>query len=256
MIFRKVFSYGYALTVVLLLLYMVICGAGAADIPRHVATIPVPREDADGKERHAETLADPARAKARLVFLGDSITEMWRADDAGKPVWEKYWAGYDAVNLGIAGDRTEHVLWRIEHGALDGMAPRLVVLLIGTNNSGQSREEGSKYRCTAQQTADGIKAIIEKIHAKCPGSKILLMGIFPRTENEDPSNLQNIEINKIISKFSDGANVRYMDIGKRFVKPENNDPTIMLMPDLLHLNTDGYKIWAEAIAPVVKELMK
>ncbi len=230
--------------------------AAPADIPRHVATTPVARTDAEGKERHEETLADPARSSARIVFIGDSITDMWRADDAGKPVWTKYWAGYGAVNLGVAGDRTEHVLWRIEHGALDGMKPRVVVLLIGTNNSGQSREVGSNYRCTAQQTADGINAVLQKIRAKCPYAKILLMGILPRTESEDPSNVQNMETNKIISKFADGTTVRYMDIGKRFVKPENNDPTIMLMPDLLHLNTDGYKIWTEAILPVIKEWLR
>ncbi len=235
---------------------VLICAAGAAELPSHIATIPVPREDSDGKERHAQILADPARSAAKLVFLGDSITEMWRTDDAGKPVWDKYWTGCGAVNMGVAGDRTEHVLWRIDHGAFDGMKPKLIVLMIGTNNSGQSREEGSKYRCTAQQTADGIKAIIVKLQAKCTGVRILLMGILPRTENEDPSNLQNIETNRIISKFADGVNVRYMDIGKRFVKPENSDPTIMLMPDLLHLNTDGYKVWAGAIAPVVKEMMQ
>ncbi len=227
----------------------------AADLPVHVATTPVERPDAEARERHAETLKDPARATAKLVFLGDSITEMWRNDEAGKPVWNQHWAKLGALNLGVPGDRTEHVLWRIDHGALDGLKPKLVVLMIGTNNAGHAHEPGG-YRCTARETADGIRAILLRIRAKCPAARILLMGILPRTENEDPANVQNLATNAIIKDFADGKTLVYLDIGRRFVNPANGDANLGLMPDLLHINTDGYRIWAEAIAPIVAEALE
>lgn len=239
----------------LLLLILSATIAIAADIPLHVATTPIPRADAEGRERHEETLKDPARATAKLVFLGDSITEMWRNDEAGKPVWDQHWAKLGALNLGVPGDRTEHVLWRIDHGALDGLKAKLVVLMIGTNNAGQVNEPGG-YRCTAQQTADGIRAILQRIRAKCPATRILLMGILPRTENEDPANVQNLATNAIIKDYADGKTIAYLDIGKRFVNPANGDANLGLMPDLLHINADGYRIWAASIASIVAEALK
>jgi lysophospholipase L1-like esterase len=221
----------------------------------HVATTPLARTDADWVERNAALNALSKTSDAQLVFLGDSITQLWEADDAGKKVWEKYWAPLKAANFGISGDRTEHVLWRLNHGNLAGMRPKLIVLMIGTNNAGQQEEEPN-YKCSPQQTAQGIQAILEKLKTVCPTAKVLLLAIFPRGEEDtDKVRLQNDKVNAIISTFADGKRVHFMDIGSKFMKP-NGDLSVVNMPDMLHLSTEGYSIWATAIKEKVSELMK
>ncbi len=229
--------------------------APGSDVPLHVATTPVPREEPEWRERVEALNALSKEKGVRVAFVGDSITEMWALDDVGKSTWEKYWAPLGAANFGIAGDRTEHVLWRLDHGNLDGLSPRVIVLMIGTNNAGQQFEDGG-YRCTAEQTADGIRAIIGKLKKKCPGAKILLMAIFPRGEEEsDPARRQNDATNDLIRGLADSKTVFFMDIGKRFLKP-NGDGEVTIMPDMLHLSDKGYRIWAEAMRPVVHDLLR
>ncbi len=228
----------------------------AGEVPKHVATTPVPQTEyaADWLETHAECNLQNEQKHSPLVFLGDSLMQMWQKDDNGKPSWNTYWAPLKALNYGIAGDRTEHVLWRLDHGALDGLQPKLVVLCIGTNNAGQ-QFEGTDYRCTPQQTADGIRAILQRIRAKCPGSKILLLAILPRGEVEsDPARKLNEATNALIKDAADGKQTFFLDIGTKFLKP-NRDGDVTIQPDLLHLSAKGYQIWAEAIAPTVKELL-
>lgn len=231
--------------------------AQSAEIPKHVATTPViqTEETADWLESHRELNELSAKTESQIAFVGDSITEMWERDDNGKPTWKKYWAPLKATNFGHHGDRTEHLLWRLEHGNMDGLHPKLIVLLIGTNNSGQQYEPGG-YVCTAQQTADGIAAIIQKLKQKCPTAKILLLAIFPRGEDpSDPIRKQNEATNALIKKFADNTTLFYLDIGTRFLKP-NGDGDVTIQPDLLHLSAKGYQIWAEAIYPTVVQLMK
>lgn len=237
-----------------LLLCLFVTGIVAADIPLHVATIPIPRQETECLERHESFNAISRKGEAKLVFLGDSITQLWDAEDTGKPVWEKYWAPLKAANFGISADRTEHVLWRLDHGNLDGLKPKLIVVLIGTNNTIQQEPNG--YKCTAEQTADGIKAIIERLKIKCPTSKILLMGIFPcQDENEHPFRIQNEATNTVIKNYADEKTVFFMDIGKKFMNSYGN-LNVMNMPDMLHPSGEGYKIWAESIAPTVRKLMQ
>ena len=229
----------------------------SAEVPSHVATSPVPRDDG-WKKRHESFNVISKEGKAPLVFLGDSITQGWGG--AGKEAWAKYWAPMGAVNFGIGGDRTEHVLWRLDNGNFDGLKPKLVVLMIGTNNTGhkgrpQKELNGAIYDCTAQQTADGVRAILDRLHAKTPDTKVLLLGIFPRgASSEDSYRKQNEETNALISKFADGQKVHFMDIGKTFLG-EGGSLSKEIMPDLLHLSTKGYDMWSEAIASKVKELM-
>jgi lysophospholipase L1-like esterase len=227
--------------------------AFAADPPRHVATTPVPRTD-EAAERHAKTLADPARAGARIVFLGDSITEMWAADDAGRPVWERVWKPLKALNLGVAGDRTEHVLWRLAHGAVDGLDPRVVVLLIGTNNAGQVHEPGG-YRCTAVEQADGIRAIVGEVQKRCPRAVILLHAILPRGDDVDPIRPQNEAANALVKPLADGKRVRWVEFGSRFFSPGTTDVSLAWSPDQLHLNTKAYEVWASVLQPLVTEAL-
>jgi lysophospholipase L1-like esterase len=177
-----------------------------------------------------------------LVFVGDSITDGWRG--GGKTVWQKHFAPYKALNLGISGDCTQHVLWRMKNGELDDYKARLFVIMIGTNNGGDS----------APDVATGIQAIIKEIKTKQPFARILLLGIFPRSENPDPARIKNDEVNKLIAKFEDGKSLKYLDIGDKFL---NADKSMSkdIMPDFLHPNLKGYEIWAKAIDDVVRQML-
>jgi N-acetylglucosamine-6-sulfatase len=216
------------------------------------ATTPVPRPEPAMQARHAQFNAISQKGEAELVFLGDSITQGW--EGAGKQVWEQKWAPLKAANFGIGGDRTEHVLWRLENGNFDGLKPKAIVLMIGTNNTGHQKPDG--YQCSAQQTAEGVKAILDKLKAKCPGAKILLLAIFPRgADGNDAFRKQNEATNTIIKSYADEKAVFFMDIGAKFLQPDGT-LTTEIMPDRLHLSEKGYDIWADAIEGKVKELMK
>jgi lysophospholipase L1-like esterase len=180
---------------------------------------------------------------AELVFLGDSITAGWKGQRA---MWDKAFGAYKPVNFGISGDQTQHVLWRLENGELDGIKPKAAVIMIGTNNSGRDSAEG---------IARGVTKIVEYIHKKSPNTKILLLAIFPRGEKPNPQREKIKKTNEIIAKLDDGKNVFFLDIGDKFVEA---DGTISkeIMRDYLHLTAKGYQLWADAIAPKLAELMK
>ncbi|MEZ5386425.1 MAG: platelet-activating factor acetylhydrolase IB subunit [Prosthecobacter sp.] len=229
-----------------------------AEPPKNLATSPQPREGGWVK-RHESFNEISKKGEAQLVFLGDSITQGWEGN--GKEVWAKTWAPLKAANFGIGGDRTEHVIWRLQNGNFDGIKPKLVVLMIGTNNTGHqgrpSKEHDNVvYTSPAEQTAQGVKMILDILGKKLPETKVLLLGIFPRgATKEDKMRQQNIATNNIISGFADEKRVFYMDIGNTFLQPDGTLPK-EIMPDLLHLNAQGYQMWADAIEGRVKELMK
>jgi lysophospholipase L1-like esterase len=189
------------------------------------------------------------RARERpigLLFIGDSITAGWNS--VGKEVWAKYYQAHNPANFGIGGDRTQHVLWRIENGELDGISPKVVVLLIGVNNGGKPA------------VFPGIKKIVEEIRVRLPASKILLLGVFPH--GNDPLNppwiprarVAIVELNKLIAGLDDGRNVRYLDIGSRFLDP-TGAISKGIMPDGLHPAAPGYQIWADAMQPLLQEML-
>jgi lysophospholipase L1-like esterase len=226
----------------------------AGDKPND-AIVPIPREGAQMK-RHESFNERVKKGNVDLIFIGDSITQGWEGN--GKVVWEEFYAKRNAVNLGIGGDRTQHVLWRLDHGNIDGINPKLAVLMIGTNNSGTN---------TSEQIAEGVKQIVEKLRTKLPSTKVLILAIFPRGANFDASKNKtekgltddknrkvNEGANAIIQKLADNKNVYYLDIGPKFL---NADGTLTrdIMPDLLHLNEKSYRIWAEATEPKIKELL-
>ncbi|MGE0480967.1 MAG: GDSL-type esterase/lipase family protein [Phycisphaerae bacterium] len=231
----------------------------AATAPAHSAVTPAPRS-ADWWTKRHEALCERARAAdAALVFIGDSITQGW--ETAGKDVWGRFYDQRGACNLGISGDRTQHVLWRLDHGALDAwappadvaatrparQAPKLAVLMIGTNNSNGTDN-------TPGEIADGITAIVGQLRARLPGTRVLVLGIFPRGEKPNPQREKNADASARVAKLADGKMVHYLDIGRKFLDPDGvleKD----IMPDLLHLSPRGYEIWAEAIEPTVKELL-
>ncbi len=180
-----------------------------------------------------------------LLFIGDSITHGWEGE--GKEYWDKYYAPRNAVNMGFSGDRTQHVLWRLEHGHLEGISPKLAVLMIGTNNSNGNDN-------TAEEIADGIIAICNKLSTKCPKTKILILAIFPRGPEPSDQREKNSKASLLASKIADGKMIHYLDINDKFLT-KDGFLTNKIMPDYLHPNKEGYKIWAEAIEPKVAELM-
>ena len=209
----------------------------------HDAVRPVPREGR-WMERHQAMNQRVEQGNVDLVFIGDSITQGW--EGAGKQVWEEFYGDRNAVNLGIGGDRTQHVIWRLDNGNLKGISPDLAVIMIGTNNSGDN---------TPEEIADGITRIVEQLKTKTPETEILLLGIFPRGATpDDPRRQVTQKTNALIARLDDGQQVHYLDIGDEFLE---DDGTLSkeVMPDLLHLNENSYRIWAESIEPTVKKLM-
>jgi beta-glucosidase len=184
-----------------------------------------------------------------VLFLGDSITELWGSN--GKEVWAHYYAKLNAANFGISGDQTQHVLWRIENGELDGISPKVVVLMIGTNNL-------TRYPTEVVVRADTL--IVQKIHEKLPDTKVLLMGIFPR--GPDPkihsTSFYRVKINLVnaeLAKLDDGKKTRFLDIGGKFLNDDGSLPR-PIMPDFLHPSAAGYQLWADAMAPLLDEMLK
>jgi lysophospholipase L1-like esterase len=217
-------------------------------------TEPVESQEEWWQERQKEVNARIAQGNVDLLFIGDSITHFWEGapyweGEEGKEVWQKYYGNRNAANLGFSGDHTEHVLWRLDHGNIDGIAPKLAVVMIGTNNAAHPPVD------CPEDIAAGVKAIVDKLRAKLPTTKILLMAIFPRgADNSDAYRQTGQAANKIISKLADDKNVYYLDIGQKFLNPDGTLST-NIMPDLLHPNARGYEIWAESIEPTVAKLM-
>lgn len=215
----------------------------AKDAPP-ATVIPVPRDDGWWKQRHESMNERVKKGNVDLLMIGDSITHGWESD--GKEVWKKYYDKRNAVNLGIGGDRTQHVLWRLEHGNIDGISPKLAVIMIGTNNAGSD---------SPADIAAGVKKIVDKLRDKLPQMKILVLGIFPRgADDKDHLRQVNMKANEVIAKLADDKMVFYLDIGDKFLTPDHI-LSKEVMPDLLHPHDKGYQIWAEAMEPTVAKLM-
>jgi beta-glucosidase len=198
--------------------------------------------------RHKEKLAQKKElGKVDLVLLGDSITHAF--DNKGKQVWEQYYQSRNALNIGFSGDRTENVLWRLQNGAVDDISPELLVLMIGTNNTGHRQDK-------PDDIALGIKTILDDLAQRLPNTKVLLLAIFPRGDtSDDPLRMINDDTNKIIKNYHDGERIHYLDINRIFLD-ESGVLSKSVMKDLLHPNKDQYIKWAEAMEPSIQRLMK
>jgi lysophospholipase L1-like esterase len=197
-------------------------------------------------ERHEKFLARIKEGPVGLLFLGDSITDAW--PKRGPESWQKF-APYHPADFGISGDRTEHVLWRITHGELEGIDPRVVVIMIGTNNVGHSSNEQPAW------AANGVKKIVEIVHEKLPKAKVLLLGVFPRGAKDSDARQRVAAINPIIAQLDDGKRTRYLDIGKSFLDADGEIPTDV-MADGLHPTAKGYDIWYDVMRPTLEQMMQ
>lgn len=235
--------------VVTLVLFITSARADEAPADKPRACIPEQKDPA----RHEQFMKDKEEALKKgpieLVFIGDSITDAWRGGEQNKLFLER-WGKYNPYNIGIGGDETQHVLWRIENGELDGINPKLAVMMIGTNNIGNSGQ-------SAEDTAKGIECLVKAIHEKLPETKILLLGVFPRGQKADDRFRPMIKtINETIAKLDDeGKTVKYLDISEKFLDKQGDLPP-EIMPDALHPSVKGYQIWADAVGPTIEEMMK
>ena len=205
------------------------------------ATEPAERPGA-AMEMHEKFLERAKKGDIDLLFLGDSITQGW--NDNG--TWQRHYAPRQAANFGIGGDRTQHVLWRLDHGEVDGIEPKVIVLMIGTNNF---------HSNTPEEIAEGIRAIVQTLRVKLPASRILLLGIFPRGESPMPGRERIAAVNSRIARLDDGKSVTYLDVGPVFIQPDGKIARDV-MPDFLHLSEKGYRIWADAMEPTLWSLLE
>jgi len=209
----------------------------------NTAIDPQPRDEEWWQARHAAMNERVAEGNVDLLFIGDSITQGW--EGPGRALWQQYYAPRNAVNLGISGDRTQHVLWRLANGNVEGISPRLAVLMIGTNN--HSTNEG-------EEIGEGIRAVVQSLRTRLPETKVLILAIFPRDPEPSPRREKLATASALAAELADGDMIHYLDIGTFFLTPEGViEQTIM--PDHLHLSIRGYSLWAEAVEPKIAELM-
>jgi lysophospholipase L1-like esterase len=229
-----------------LLSFVALIARAADDKPQHSAVKPNQRMDKGAVKLHESFLERAKKGDVDVLFLGDSITQGWGGGSA-KEVWEGAFGKLKPANFGIGGDRTEHVLWRITEGKeLEGIQPKVVVLMIGTNNMGSN---------SAEQIADGVTAIVKELNHQRPHTKTLLLGIFPRSAKATDAVREKIkDCNGRIAKLDDGKMVHYLDIGGKFLESDGS-LSKEIMPDALHLSKKGYQIWADAIKEDLGKLL-
>ena len=217
-------------------------GRGPAP-PLGPATEPRARDDA----RHQSFLQVGKAGNIDLLFVGDSITDWWRQENRGLPIWNEYFGSMKAANFGIAGDTTQGVLWRMQNGELEGFQAKAIVFMLGTNTINRNPND---------EIAEGDRAIINEFLKRQPKAKVLVLGIFPRGGPADNPFRASIKaINEKLATFADNKRVFYMDIGPGFLTADGTLP-VEIMADGLHPTTVGYRIWADAISAKVKELLQ
>ncbi|MFS2004683.1 GDSL-type esterase/lipase family protein [Duganella sp. CT11-25] len=226
--------------------------------PRLSASEAFEKQDNGVFLKHHETFL--ARAKSGpigLLFLGDSITERWKV---APHIWETYYGKYQPANFGIGGARTQNLIWQIEHGELDGIAPKVAVLMLGTNNS---------LDYNAEEIAAADRKIVAMVRARLPQTKILVLGIFPRgprepkggaitqaSVDETAKRMQTIDaVNRDLAKLDDGKTIRFLDINPVFLGQDGKIPSA-IMPDQLHPGPAGYQLWADAMQPLLDSMIK
>lgn len=228
------------------------------ETPSNSALIPVTKLEQDSYDwfaRHQDVLRVKDAIDPEIVLIGDSITHFWggepKATQANGPrAWDATFAKYRTLNLGFGWDRIQNVLWRLDHGEMDGVHPRVIVLHIGTNNTSDTP---NARKNTPGEIAEGIRAIVRRLRAKVPAARIILMSVFPREKQPGhPRRLHIAEINKLLAELGRVPGITLLDIGPKMLQPDGALPP-ELMPDFCHPSEKGYHIWGEALAPFLVE---
>ncbi|HVU37380.1 MAG TPA: GDSL-type esterase/lipase family protein [Opitutales bacterium] len=210
----------------------------------HINTAIIP-EPTLAPARHAGFVTQAQKGGIDVLFLGDSITDWWQTN--GKDVFAKYFGGWKIANFGIAAETTQQVLWRLQNGEGAGFQPKVVMLMIGTNNLHANSDE---------QIVVGVAVIVRELRKDFPNAKILLLGIFPRGQASDLVRNRVATINEYLATLNDLDHVFYLDIGRKFLDAQGNFLPDVFLPDLLHPAPKGYEIWAEAVKAPLENLLK
>jgi lysophospholipase L1-like esterase len=218
---------------------------------------PAPRSDKNSQLAHLDLLEKAKKGRIDAYFVGDSITRRWGTSDeqykAFLANWRQNFFGWHAADFGWGGDTTQNILWRLENGELDGVNPRVIVVMAGTNNVGKLSPQGSEDPRIADLTG-GIKAILDLCRRKAPGATIVLMGITPRNDNMAVMPIIS-KVNEHIAHFADGKKIRYLNINDKLADKDGRLFEGMTVPDGLHLDVKGYQVWADALKPIFTELL-
>ena len=217
---------------------------------------PIPRADKNSQIAHEQLLAKAKQGRIDVYFEGDSITRRWGATDYPQLLenWNKNFFGWNAADFGWGGDRVENILWRLENGELDGVHPKVIVLLAGTNNVG-NRIPADGIDVAADQVTKGLRAVLRVMQSKAPDAVIILMGIFPRNDNMDV--MPEIDrINANLARMADGRRIRYLNINGQLADRDGKlRDGMMSATDKLHPAAKGYQVWADGLKPLLTELL-
>jgi lysophospholipase L1-like esterase len=213
-----------------------------------------PRKDANSVLAHEQMLESLKKGRIDVYFVGDSITRRWRATDHPRFLanWNQNFHGWNAVDFGWGGDTIQNVLWRLQHGELGGVHPKVIVVLAGTNNLGNARAGAAKV----DEIVHGTKVLLDTIREKVPSATIIVMGILPRNDGAESTAVMRStnKINAQIAKLADGKTIRYLNINDKLAA---NDGKLFegMTTDRLHLSVKGYQVWADALKPLLTELL-
>jgi lysophospholipase L1-like esterase len=236
-----------------LLAAFISAGAVSYAQSRAAADLPAPRTDENSKIAHQQLLEKAAKGGIDVYFVGDSITRRWGATDYPELLanWKENFFGWNAADFGWGADRTENILWRLENGELDGVNPKVIVILAGTNNVGGNPGDAGKV----VEITRGIAGIVHVCRRKAPGATIVLTAIFPR--NDNMAVMPEIDaINASIARLADGHTVRYLNVNDRLADSDGRLlDGMMNARDKLHPTLKGYQVWADGLKPILRELL-
>ncbi len=233
---------------------MISQSSAASSVDTHTAGTPIRLHTELWETRYNLHLQKARAGGIDVLFIGDSITQYWTDERRGLKVWEEEFQPLNAANFGIAGNRTQHILWRLQNGEAEGFTPKVVVLLVGTNNAAFEDDETTP-RNRIEDIVEAIGMIVAEARARFPEAKILLQALLPRGKAGSAIRERVKQINHCIQKLQDHDQVHYLDIGAAFLDEAGEIPEDV-MPDALHPNEKGYRIYAEAVKPMVLKLLK
>jgi lysophospholipase L1-like esterase len=246
---RKVNEFSWALAVTV----------SVTAVNAQVGSQPVARTDENSGIAHAQLLGKARRGGIDVYFEGDSITRRWGTSDAAYRTFFDHWTrsffGWNAANFGWGGDTVQNILWRLTRGELDGVRPKVIVVMAGTNNVGGMPRDGVDA-AVVELVTNGMKAVLDLMQGQAPDATVILMGITPRIDSRGGASVMPTidAINERYAQLADGRRIRYVNINARLAR-DDGGPRESVTVDGLHLSLTGYQVWADALTPIFTELL-